>query len=327
MRSRPLFGTVLLSVFLITTASAASIDQIVAFGDSLSDTGNVAIATGNLFPGTNYAPGRFTDGPNTTPATNGPVGLWVEQLATKLGVSDPQPFLAGTGGTNYAFASATTGSNGLYNISDQLGIYGLTHPGGANANALFAFWGGANDVFNSANSPAVAAANLAGNIQALAAAGGKNFLWINLPPLGSTPRATAENDVAALTAATLAFNQAWAADIVALQGMGINVVGLDIYSLFGSIVSNPSAYGFTNVTTPAQGLANVNPNNYLFWDIQHPTTAGHALVADAAYNALTTPAVPEPVTGFATLAGLVILAGLGRARTIRSFARRHRQPE
>src|SRR5690349_5042140 len=130
MRVHLFIGALLLGSSL-TPGFGASIDQIVAFGDSLSDTGNVSIATVGQFPGDNYAPGRFTNGPNTTPTTNGPLGLWVEQLAARLGVPDPQPYLALSGGTNYAFASATTGSNGVYNITDQVGTYLLSHPGGA----------------------------------------------------------------------------------------------------------------------------------------------------------------------------------------------------
>ena len=73
---------------------AGTISQLVVFGDSLSDNGNAAIALGGAFPG-DYAPNAFTDGPATTPATSGPYGLWIDQLASDLGVPDPQPFLAG----------------------------------------------------------------------------------------------------------------------------------------------------------------------------------------------------------------------------------------
>src|SRR4051812_31546976 len=79
-----IFGSFISSTF---AASVTQYTELVAFGDSLSDTGNVSIATGGAFPGSNYAPGRYTNGPNTTPATTGPFGLWVEQLAAKLGVA------------------------------------------------------------------------------------------------------------------------------------------------------------------------------------------------------------------------------------------------
>lgn len=55
--------------------SAATINQLVVFGDSLSDNGNAVSALGGTLPG-NYAPNAFTDGPNTTRATGaGPIGL------------------------------------------------------------------------------------------------------------------------------------------------------------------------------------------------------------------------------------------------------------
>ena len=53
-----------------------------------------------------------------------------------------------------------------------------------------------------------------------------------------------------------------------------------------------------------------NPSQYLFWDDQHPTAAGHAIVADAALALL----APEP--GSLTLigAGLFALVFIGRRR-------------
>jgi len=126
------------------SASGISVNQIVSFGDSLSDNGNAYIATGGAFPGPNYAMtpyGYYTDGPNTTPSTGaGPVGLWVDQLSGKIGVSDPQPFLAG--GTNYAVASALTGNSNPQDMGNQVATFVATHPTGASGTSLYTFWGG-----------------------------------------------------------------------------------------------------------------------------------------------------------------------------------------
>ncbi len=187
-------------------------------------------------------------------------------------------------GADYAFASATTGSNGLYNITDQVNTYLLTHPGGASSTALYTIWGGSNDLFNGTTTGKAAADALYANIQTLAAAGGKNFLWLDIVPLGNTPRGSA--NAAALNAQVLAFNNEWSADIALLEAQGISVTGVDVFNLFTTIAANPAAYGFTNITTPAQGQAGVNPNNYLFWDMEHPTTVGHGYVANLAYNDL-----------------------------------------
>ena len=317
---RLLAGSLLIFGSIIPSACADPVTQytqVFAFGDSLSDTGNASIATGGVLPGPNYAPGRYTDGPNTTPATTGPVGLWVEQLAAKIGVADPQPFLAG--GTSYAVASAMTGSNGLYNITDQINTFVMQHPLGASSTALYTIWGGSNDFFFGSNTPGTAASvadSLYANIQALAGQGAKDFLWVNLPPLGSTPRGASNSST--LEQEVSAFNQEWAIDLAKLQGQGINAVGVDVFNLFLQIAQNPGAYGFTNITDPAQGLSGVNPNNYLFWDDEHPTTAGHAAVADLAYNDLT--ASPEPMSLAITALGLGALLMAGRFRQSRQNA-------
>ncbi len=321
MRFRLLVNSLVVAGCFISpmlAASATSYSQLFAFGDSLSDTGNASLASGGLFPGPNYAPGRFTDGPNTTPATTGPFGLWVDQLAAKLSVVDPQPFLAG--GTNYAVASAMTGSNGLDGITDQINYFLAQHPAGALPTALYTIWGGANDLFSGNTTPASAAGvadNLSANIKTLAGTGAKDFLWVNLPPLGLTPsggsNSTLEQEV-------VAFNQEWAADIAGLQSQGINAVGVDVFSLFLQIAQNPGAYGFTNITDPAQGLSGVNPNNYLFWDAEHPTTAVHGLVADLAYNDLTASPTPEPRSLAITALGFGALLLAARVRRSRQNA-------
>ena len=318
-RFRLLAGSLLVLGSLVPSVFAASVNQysqVFAFGDSLSDTGNISIATGGQYPGPNYAPGRYTDGPNTTPATTGPVGLWVEQLASKLGAADPQPFLAG--GTNYAVASAMTGSNGLYNITDQINYFVAQHPLGASSASLYTIWGGANDFFFGNNTPGSAASvadSLYANIQTLAGLGAKDFLWVNLPPLGLTPRGMSSG--ADLETEVANFNQEWAVDIAKLQGQGVNVVGVDVFNLFLQVAQNPGAYGFTNITDPAQGLSGVNPNNYLFWDMEHPTTAVHALVADLAYSDLTGSPVPEPMSLAVTALGLCALLMARRVRQSR----------
>src|SRR6478735_2958703 len=64
--------------------------QVVVFGDSLSDTGNVNNQTFGISPGSAYYQGRFSNGP-----------LWVEDLATSLGVAAPT--YSRGGGRDYAF--------------------------------------------------------------------------------------------------------------------------------------------------------------------------------------------------------------------------------
>ena len=156
-------------------SAATPFTQIVAFGDSLTDAGNLKIVYPSAFgpSGPYYLSyeGRFSNGPN-----------WLDQLAAKLGVIDPQPSLAG--GTNYAYGGAsadaayqTPGLNVPY-LGQQVQSYLQTSPA-ADPNALYVVWMGNNDVFNDGLTnpavPGVAAADVAASIASLITAGRNIF--------------------------------------------------------------------------------------------------------------------------------------------------------
>jgi phospholipase/lecithinase/hemolysin len=310
----------------VVSASGISPTELVVFGDSLSDDGNAFLGSLGTAPGANYASASygpltvqyFTDGANTSPATAGPFGVWTDQLASKLGVAPLAPALLG--GTDYAVGGAETGSNGLSYVGDQVADFA----GGKTSvpsNALYTFWAGANDI-EDGKSPTTAADNIERYIEGLGKLGAQNFLWVNLPPLGDTPEAKTANALvpgtsAALNMATMAFNSEWQTDLTTLQSLGLDVIGVNAYSLFEDIESDNTAgctvkvsdpICFANVMSPAQGVSGANPNDYLFWDGQHPTTAAAALVADLAIAGLQP--VPEPATG-ALAASAMLLAAAG----------------
>jgi phospholipase/lecithinase/hemolysin len=290
------------------------VNQIVAFGDSLTDTGNASIATLGAQPGAGYAyrtiPGLpFQVGEFTNPpAPGGPSGLWIDQFAAQAGLPDPQPALAPGGGTNYAVGGALTGSNGIGYVSDQLAIY-LAGKTGVPSTSLYSFWAGANDVI-AGNNPITAADNLEANISTLAADGGKYFLWFNLPLLGNTPRGVASGESAALNAASAAFDTEWAKDIQNLDKSdpGIVLVGVNIETLFNNMLQDPGKYGLTNTGSEPPGAA---LNGYLFsFDGLHPTSYADQFVANLAltdFEAAVQPGsgstVPEPASSALALLG------------------------
>jgi phospholipase/lecithinase/hemolysin len=313
----------------LPAARAGSIDAIYAFGDSLSDVGNVYTATGGAIPGSPYVNGQFSNGP-----------VWVQGLAAGLGLAPLAPSLLG--GTDYAYGTAETGptafntsvpSTDLTGPTGQLAQFGAAHST-ADPNALYTIWIGSNDLLDIltgappsqyAADIAAAVTNVDTAIGTLAAAGAKNFLLVTVPDLGLTPDAITDGPAAEAGASALSagFNSALVNSAVTLASLdSLNLSILNTYSLLDAIVASPSMYGFTNVTDPCvTGAVNYAggtacaattsaQNQYLFWDMIHPTAAGHAIVADAALAVLT----PEPASFSLIAVGLV---GVGLAFRLR----------
>lgn len=280
--------------------------QIVAFGDSLSDTGNLHAASGFTQPPVPYYNGHFSNGP-----------VWLETLASKLGVPNPAPSVLG--GTNHAWASAESGfgfspSYGVPNLLTQVG--GFTLKNKLTSSDLVAVWAGGNDFLNGQTNPFVPAGNIAAAITELAKVGGKNFVVPNLPQLDEVPFAQhlPPDQKAGLKVLTSAFNGQLKAELTLLEKeLGVKIYQVDTAGLFAGVQSNAAHFGFSNVSDSALGDGIFDGKGYLFWDDIHPTSAGHALIADAAFAQAT----PEPST-------LALLASAGVGLFAR-FSLRRRQ--
>jgi len=293
-----------------STATAPDYTSIIIFGDSLSDTGNVANLTeakyGFRVPGTaaDYTDGRFTDGADTLPPAENYFGVWIEQLAASL---PAKPVIKDSldGGTDYAYGFATTGkgtgaftfgpsnvfSVNVNNIGQQITDYLATHPK-ITSKTLFVVWGGANDLLQATSQDDVidAGINQSLNIQRLIDAGATQFIVPNLPPLGSIPRlnGSAATSVPATQAAAL-YNEVLTLGLGLIRDFNarrhLQISELDTFSLFNQIIAAPANYSLANVTASSQGVP-VDPDTYLFWDDLHPTTHGHNILAATAAKLL-----------------------------------------
>jgi outer membrane lipase/esterase len=299
--------SVALLIPFIPSTFAASYDQMIVFGDSLSDNGNFSLALGpGVLSALNYDSMRLTDGLATTPATS-ITGVTVEQLNQLLGLPTLAPALLG--GNNYAWARATTASNApdpsagvTPGTGTQIAAYLSTHPQ-ASPDSLYVLWAGANDLFNAStpgeiqSAETAAISNLNMQVSALLSAGAKNILWFNIPDLSLTPAGALEGAILSqqLHASSLQFKQDWANSIDAFRAAhpDASIAGVDSFAFLFSLVTQSALYGLTNVTTPAQGQAGINPDQYLFWDTLHPTTNADTALARFAAQQLPIAAVPE----------------------------------
>ena len=263
------------------------------FGDSLTDSGSYKPV---LPPGT----GLFTTNP-------GPV--WAQLVARRYGF-DAIP--ANQGGNDFAEGGARVSSMPGVPNSPPTGsatpiaaqVAQLLARGPLDANALYGVWGGANDVFfqlaaagAGAITPAelqanvaTAATDLARQVAVLDRAGARYIVVLNLPDIGRTPSGMASGQPAQISAVSTLFNTALTGG---LDALGAPTIRVNIYSLFSEMLANPAAFGIANATTPACGTtpsllctsANlVAPNaasTFFFADGVHPTTAGHAMIAQA----------------------------------------------
>ena len=297
----------LLLTFTVVLAHAQDYTSIVIFGDSLSDTGNVADLTYAKYgfrlpsPTFDYTDGRFTDGADTEPAARNFFGVWVEQLAATL-PSKPVIKASLDGGTDYAYGFATTGSGtgaftfgpsdslfvNVNNIGQQITDYLATKPR-INEKTLFIIWGGAIDILNATSSSDVvnAAIDQTFNVQRLIEAGATQFIIPNLPPLGAVPRLSGSPTTSIpATKASILYNVTLAAGLTILHDFNperhLHLNQLDVFSLFNQIIATPTRFSLVDVTTSSQGLPTANPDTYLFWDDLHPTTRGHNIVAATA---------------------------------------------
>ena len=300
-------GAFFAGLAITATLAAASYDKMLVFGDSLSDNGNLAAAVPGALAANNYDPFRLTDGPTTTPASL-ITGVTVEQLNSLLGLPVLAPALLG--GNNYAWAFATTATNApdfpnrvTPGTGTQVATYLATHPI-ADPNSLYVIWAGSNDLGDATTPAAVQAAealaisNLTTQITGLLASGAKNILWFNLADLGLTPGGFLKGPAmdAQLHASSLQFRTDWNTKIQQLKSLfpTASITGVDTYGLTLNLFNNPSAYGLTNLTIPAQGQAGINPDQSLFWDLIHPTTKADSILASYAFQQLQISAVPEP---------------------------------
>ena len=181
-------ASLVLALPLIAPAQGLCADSeysaLYAFGDSLSDNGNLFAQTWN--PPDPYWEGRFSDGP-----------VWVEQLAAVLHLHEDRL-------KNFAVGGATTTDVNTSQAQPLVVAAGGQLPG----DALYVYWAGANDLLSLVSNPTGnpffivlnAMSKTSAALSSLAGAGARNIVVVNLPDLSKISLVLALNDPAMISA-------------------------------------------------------------------------------------------------------------------------------
>ncbi len=152
----------------------------------------------------------------------------------------------------------------------------------ANPHALYVLWAGANDYLQGVSNANLPVENVGRAIASLADVGAKNILLANLPDLGQLPAMRTAANSARLTALTQAHNQGLrrAVKVLSQQHSDLKIATLDANALYREAIASPAKYGLTNVTSACLSGGGVcgSPDQFLFWDGIHPTTAAHKIL-------------------------------------------------
>ena len=295
-----------------------SFENIIAFGDSLTDVGNVAGVTAkNVAPRINgyYQQTHFCDNL-----------LWVEILAGYWKLSARTP---GRGDTT-TLASKATGNTWAWGGAEAAS--GTDRPSGVTGpipnlltqvqeylanntprqKTLYAIWSGADNLLVGGKFGPQAAAAAVDAVKTamidLEKAGARHLLIFNMPKMGDTPDAKSGGAaaVAAANGYSVSFNVALRAAIRQLRNDRRYTAKIYVVDAFTELVRivNTVSKGNTYkprffVPGPPVSIDNVTrtgldyfksngtyATNYLFWDDVHPTTQGHQIVAGLALRAV-----------------------------------------
>lgn len=228
------------------TAQARTFHDIIVFGDSLSDNGNLYSASLHVVPKSPpYYQGHFTNGE-----------VWVEKLAEEF-----------SGGTKILNDYAVGGASAVlhlihsklpYSIGAEIDEFELTHYFSDKSQYLFILWVGGNDYLVDPDDHAQTAQSVVDSIgekiESLIHSGGRLFLIPNLPDIALTPEANIENMQADMHDYSERHNALLQDKLNTLRekyaDKGVKIISFDVYGLYQEMMQNPNDFGLTDIINP-----------------------------------------------------------------------------
>lgn len=316
-RSVYILGVVLF-FFAAHIGLARPFEEIIAFGDSLTDVGNVAgLTEKGVAPVINgyYQETHFSDNV-----------IWIEILADYWGLPQrtpgrghstslpPQPKgnTWAWGGSEAALGSVQPSgvTEPIPNLLKEVNQYLSTNT--PNEKTLYSIWSGADNLLIGGKFGPKEAIHAVKTVETsmlrLEEAGARHFLIFNLPKLGDTPSAQSGGRIDRIAADIYSdsYNRALKKTVKKLQKnphFSAKIYFVDTFKelvLVVDTVKDGKTYtprlfvpgapvAISNVTDEGLDYFNTNgtfPTNYLFWDDVHPTTQGHQVLAGLALKSL-----------------------------------------
>ncbi|EON6313667.1 TPA: SGNH/GDSL hydrolase family protein [Vibrio cholerae] len=261
------------------------ISKVIAFGDSLSDTGNIFNASQWRFPNPDsWFLGHFSNG-----------FVWTEYLAQGLNVPLYNWAVGGAAGRNQYVALT-----GVYEQVSSYLSYMRLAKNYQPENSLFTLEFGLNDFMNYNRSLAEVKADYSSALIRLIDAGAKNLVLMTLPDATRAPQfqyATQEQ-IDTVRSKIIGMNAFIREQARYYQMQGIRIALFDAHTLFDSITTQPEQHGFANANSPCLDIRRNSAADYLlshslsaecakqgsdrfvFWEVTHPTTAIHHYLAE-----------------------------------------------
>ncbi|TGO27921.1 hypothetical protein BPAE_0035g00650 [Botrytis paeoniae] len=261
--------------------------------------------TNSKVSGDSYSQTGF-DPTLTQPAAGNPLGNPNLQGYTTTGGFNWIGYLAETYNNtlmlsyNFASGGATTNASlvapfatTVLSFIDQVDQFVQYIPSGpwSSGNTLFGIWIGVNDVGNAwyvSNYTTLLGQIMDSyftGIQRLYNVGGRNFLFLTVPPTQDSPLFIAEGTAvqASLATAISQYNAALVSRVAAFKAAnsGSNTWVYDTQVPFLNAINNPTAYGSADAT-----CINADGVSCLWWNDYHPSQIVHKLVAQGVASLL-----------------------------------------
>ncbi len=293
-----IISTLVILFFSMWVSAAPPLNNIVVFGDSLSDNGNLYEYLKHQLPlSPPYFNGRFSNGP-----------VWVEHLIRYYYPMNAKDHLL-----DYAFGGAGVleddDGDAMFTLRRELNSYFLAHQEKADERSLYVMWIGSNNYLGVPDDVEQSVSDVILGIehalQRLVKNGAKHILVVNVPDLGRTPAAKEFDAVATLTYLSRRHNDLLEKLIQNFKAHHpeIQWIYFDVNVVFEDVFDKPLYYGFTNITDTCYEAIIPNKsskrfgvlkmasfiqpkmgkdvcNGYLFFDPVHPTEPVHLLMAE-----------------------------------------------